>query len=104
MKCRLKKFTYCCSILFFFGKKNIFYSENILHIIANGNGLYVNIFDGVFKTKKNMGVGGGGGASLSFFMEITKKSLLLMFRLVRDTLWYMFNTRKGWQNMNICLI
>ena len=61
MKCRLKKFTYCCSILFFFGKKNIFYSENILHIIANGNDLYVNIFDGVFKTKKNMGVGGGGG-------------------------------------------
>ena len=63
MKCRLKKFTYCCSILFFFGKKNIFYSENILHIIANGNGLYVNIFDGVFKTKKNMGVGGGGGGA-----------------------------------------
>ena len=64
MKCRLKKFTYCCSILFFFGKKNIFYSENILHIIANGNDLYVNIFDGVFKTKKNMGVGGGGGGEL----------------------------------------
>ena len=60
------KFTYCLSILFFFGKKNIFYSENILHIITSGNDLYVNIFDGVFKTKKNMELGGGGELELLY--------------------------------------